>query len=205
MRKFWFAVSLAMIFMFAFSTSYIYMALAGGESAVDEVDKPYMVASRPASELQMAVKTVQAEDTVTVREEYALCGHVEEQILADGGSFLGRSYDELGAEGWNVAETGENELELARELDGLCPQDAERRVIMRTERGIAVYSGTAEHPGSLLLEMPVDFAELPPEMLGAFDKGGFELATPEELDEVLESLDELVSMQDVEEVEDVQE
>jgi hypothetical protein len=195
MRKFWFAVSLVMIFMFAFSTSYIYMALAGGESAVDEVDKPYMVASEPAGELQTAVKTVQAEDSVTVREEYMLCGHVEEEIVQGGGSFLGQSYDELGAEGWNVAETGEHRLELAREREGLCRQDAERRVIIRTERGVAVYSGTAEHPGELLLEMPVDFDELPPDMLTAFDRGGFELATSEELDEVLESLDELIAVQ----------
>lgn len=196
MRRFWFVVSLVLVFIFTASASYIYFALADSPRAVDE---PYMALNSPLGapvmELAAEVKTIRPEMQLTVREVYPDCGHTQEQNVAAAASeWLGRSFDELALDGWAVAQTGENSLSLQKELPGLCPDEAAQRLLCQTERGLAVYEGNLQHTGQLLLEMPADamLAELPPDFVASLREGGYELASQAELDELLESLDELL-------------
>lgn len=187
MRKFWFGVSLVLVFVFAAMSSYIFLVLNDSSPKVDE---PYRVAGALGEDNNL-VPRVSAEMTVRVRESYA-CGYEEERVLTGGGEFRGMSFDQLAEEGWAVARVGENQLEIAKEYDEICPLEQEKRLIRQTERGLAVYAGTAEHIGAMLLEMPMNFSELPPNMLAALASGGYQVESPAELDELLESLDELV-------------
>lgn len=187
MRKFWFGVSLVLVFVFAAMSSYIFLVLTDG---APEADEPYRVAGA-LGEGDSLVPRVSEEMSVSVLEGYA-CGYVGERELAGGGEFLGQSFDQLAGEGWNVARVGEDKLELSREYDEICPLERDKRLLKQTERGVAVYAGTAEHTGALLLEMPLNFSELPPEMNTALAGAGYQVDSVAELDELLESLDELV-------------
>lgn len=184
MRKLWFGVSLVAVFVFAAASSYIFFVLTGGRLQVDEPG----VASRVNGVVQAAVT---ADTTLTVREAYA-CGYLAERELAGGGEFAGCTLDELAGEGWAVARIGEGRVEISRRCKGYCPIEQEKRLMRRTERGVAVYAGEAGHLGALLLEMPLDFAELPGELNAALAGDGYQLASRAELDELLENLDELV-------------
>lgn len=183
MRRFWFGLSLALVFGFAAVSSYIMLVLAADDGA--EVDEPY----KAVSEVEVQVPTVTEDMQVTVRQTYA-CGYQDEQT--DAGELLGLSFDQLSRDGWDVAKVGENRLEISREQTGLCPIEDEQRLLCRTERGLAVYRGAAAHRGPMLLEMPLNFAELPPDLAAALDGEGYQLASQGELDELLESLDELI-------------
>lgn len=185
MRKLWFGLSLAVVFVFAASASYIYFVLAEG---APEVDKPYQAATGIAARSPQ----VAADMRVTRREVYP-CGYVAEGVLDAGGGFRGLTFDQLAEEGWNVVQTGENKLEITRQVDDMCPIEQEKRLIVDSGRGLAVYRGTAGHIGDLLLEMPVDMSELPPGLAEALQNGGYQLDSPAELDELLESLDELIT------------
>lgn len=187
MRRFWFGLSLVLVFMFAAVSSYIFFVFTG---AAPEVDKPYKAAGGPG-EMGEAVPRVTADMTLNVRESYA-CGYITDRTLAGNSEFLGLSFDQLTKEGWNVARTGENRLELVRQYADICPIEQQKRLLKKTERGIAVYAGTAEHLGAMLLEMPTDFAELPPDMNTALAKDGYAVNSDTELNELLESLDETV-------------
>lgn len=186
MRKFWFAMSLMLVFCFAAASSYIFFVLTadspGGE---DEY--------RAVSDLSLggSVARVSEDMTVLVREEYA-CGYVAERIESGGGEFLGLSFDQMTEDGWDVARVGEGRIEIKQSYDTTCPLEEECRLLKRTERGVAVYAGTAEHTGSLLMEMPLNFSELPPDINTALLGEGYPVNSPEELDELLESLDELI-------------
>lgn len=196
MRRFWFVLSLVLVFVFTASASYIYFALAGGGRA--GVDEPYQLAVQPGLpvvSLEPEVKTVSPQAQLSFSELYNLCGHVvEQEFSAEECGLVGISFDELATQGWAVAQTGEHSLAMSRQRDELCPQESEQRLVQRTERGLAVFEGTREHIGRLLLEMPVqaDEAELPPDFLASLDEGGYQLASQAELDELLESLDELL-------------
>lgn len=192
MRRFWFVVSLILVFVFTASASYIYFALADSPK---EVDEPYMALGTPVAQLAAEVKTVLPETRLTVKEVYPFCGHTLEKTLAAAESeWLGLSFDELALVGWSVAQIGEQQLLLEREQEGLCPEEAAQRLLCQTERGLAVYEGNLQHTGQLLLEMPVDSlsAELPPEFLASLQEGGYQLASQNDLDELLETLDELI-------------
>lgn len=185
MRKLWFGLSLAVVFVFAASASYIYFVLAEG---APEVDKPY----KAATEITARSPQVAADMRVTRREVYA-CGYTAEEVLDNGGEFRGLTFDQLAGDGWNVAQTGEKSLEITRQVADMCPIEQEKRLIVDSGRGLAVYRGTAAHRGDLLLEMPVDMSELPPELTEALAAGGYQLESQAELDELLESLDELIA------------
>lgn len=192
MRRFWFAVSLFLVFIFTASASYIYFVLADSPQKVDE---PYMALGTPVTTLEAEVKTVLPDMRLTVQEVYPECGHiVEQQLSAAGSEWQGRSFDELALAGWSVAQTGAQSLELQKEVSGLCPDEAAQRLLCQTERGLAVYEGNLQHTGQLLLEMPAEAlsAELPPDFVASLESGGYQLASQEELDELLESLDELI-------------
>ena len=194
MRRFWFVLSLVLVFVFTVSASYIYFALSDGGAGADE---PYQVAAQgePVGNLEAEVKTVSPQAQLSFSELYTLCGHaVEQEFSASECGLVGVSFDELALQGWAVAQTGEHSLALNRQRDELCPQEAEQRLVQRTERGLAVFEGTREHLGRLLLEMPVqaDEAELPPDFLTSLAEGGYQLASQAELDELLETLDELL-------------
>ena len=194
MRRFWFVLSLVLVFVFTVSASYIYFALSDGGAGADE---PYQVAAQwePVVNLEAEVKTVSPQAQLSFSELYTLCGHaVEQEFSASECGLVGVSFDELALQGWAVAQTGEQSLALNRQRDELCPQEAEQRLVQRTERGLAVFEGTREHLGRLLLEMPVqaDEAELPPDFLTSLAEGGYQLASQAELDELLETLDELL-------------
>ncbi len=192
MRRFWFAVSLFLVFVFTASASYIYFVLMDSPQKVDE---PYMALGTPVTTLEAEVKTVLPDMRLTVREVYPECGHtVEQQLSAAGSEWQGRSFDELALEGWAVAQTGAQSLELQKEEPGLCPDEAAQRLLCQTERGLAVYEGNLQHTGQLLLEMPAVAlsAELPADFVASLENGGYQLASQEELDELLESLDELI-------------
>lgn len=185
MRKLWFGLSLVAVFVFAAASSYIFFVLTDGSPQVAEPG----AASEVFGGVQAAAVT--ADTTLTVREAYA-CGYLAERKLAGGGEFAGHTFDELAGDGWAVARTGENRVEISRECEGDCPIEQEKRLLRRTERGVAVYAGEAGHLGALLLEMPLDFAELPGELNLALAGDGYQLASRAELDELLENLDELV-------------
>lgn len=196
MRRFWFGFSLVLVFIFTVSASYIYFVLSDSRSGVDE---PYQVQyanslndpDLPA--LSSGRQTLAGETRLAIREHFAACDHWQESsATAAQMGWTGLSFDALAAEGWSLAQTGPQSLELTREQSGLCPEEAAHRVLRQTSRSLVVYEGTAEHTGRLLLEMPLDFAELPADMLVALQSGGYELASQAELDELLESLDELV-------------
>ena len=187
MHRLWFGLSLTVVFVFAAAASYIYFVVFGG---APEVDKPY----RAAAELETGSPQVTAAMRVTRREVYA-CGYTAEEEVS-GGEFLGQTFDQLAEEGWQVARTGENKLEITRQVEGLCPIEQEKRLLVDTGRGIAVYRGTAAHRGDMLLEMPVDKSELPPELAQALAKGGYQLESAAALDELLESLDEMIAAPD---------
>ncbi len=192
MRRFWFVFSLVLVFVFTASASYIYFALAGSGAGAD---KPYQVAGTPVVNMEVAVKTVSPQAQLSFSELYTLCGHaVESEFSAAECGLVGVSFDELALQGWAVAQTGEHTLALSRQRDELCPQEAGQRLVQRTERGLAVFEGTRQHKGRLLLEMPIqaDEAELPPDFLASLAEGGYQLASQAELDELLESLDELL-------------
>ena len=190
MRKLWFSLSLAVVFVFAASASYIYFVLAEG---APEVDKPY----KAATEIAARSPQVAADMRVTRREIYT-CGYTAEEALDNGGEFRGLTFDQLAKEGWQVAQTGEKELEIVRQVEGICPIEQEKRLLVDSGRGLAVYRGTAEHRGDLLLEMPVDMSELPPTLAEALAGGGYQLESQAELDELLESLDELIAVPETE-------
>ncbi len=192
MRRFWFVVSLILVFVFTASASYIYFALADSPK---EVDEPYMALGTPVTQLAAEVKTVLPEVQLTIRETYPACGHTQEEVVkAAESDMLGLAFDELALAGWSVAQIGEQRLLLEREQEGLCPEEAAQRLLCQTERGLAVYEGNLQHTGQLLLEMPVGSlsAELPPDFLASLAAGGYQLASQSELDELLESLDELI-------------
>lgn len=190
MRRFWFVLSLVLVFVFAASASYIFMAVHDG---LPDDAEPYEEPYKAAGEITPRVQRIEAEDELLVKETYTRCGHTEQSHISGDSDFLALSYDQLTAEGWDVAECGERLLELSREYDDLCPTDAGRRLICMTERGVAVYQGTAAHRGNMLLEMPVEFSELPPELMTALQADGYQMESQEELNELLESLDELTS------------
>ncbi len=192
MRRFWFVVSLILVFVFTASASYIYFALADSPK---EVDEPYMALGTPVTHLAAEVKTVLPDVQLTIRETYPACGHTQEEVVkAAESDMLGVAFDELALAGWSVAQIGEQRLLLEREQEGLCPEEAAQRLLCQTERGLAVYEGNLQHTGQLLLEMPVGSlsAELPPDFLASLAAGGYQLASQSELDELLESLDELI-------------
>lgn len=200
MRRFWFGLSLVLVFLFTASASYIYFVLSDSRAGIDE---PYKIqnVSNPQSPASVAgvaslgagQRQVAAGSQLTLREHFDTCGHWQEQTLpASQSGLVGLSFDALAAEGWSVAQTGADSLELTREQSGLCPLDSGRRVLQQTSRSLVVYEGTAEHTGRLLMEMPLDFAQLPADMLVQLQSGGYEVASQAELDELLESLDELV-------------
>lgn len=190
MRKFWFGVSLAVVFMFAAASSYIFFVLFGG---APELDKAYQPASALGEDGDL-VPRITAETTVTVKERYA-CGYLAERTERAGGEFVDMSFDQLSREGWSVARIGEDRVELSREYAEICPIEQDMRLIKQTERGLAVYCGNREHTGDLLLEMPVKFDELPPELTATLASGGYQMDSPAELDELLESIDELIPVE----------
>ena len=187
MKRFWFILSLGLTFTFAASASYIFMAIHGG---LREVDQPYR-AYQAVGDVTPRVQRVEAADRLLISELYTGCGHTESCEVSGESEFLSLSYDQLTAEGWAVAQTGEHRLSLSRQHDSLCPADAARRLICLTERGAAVYQGTAQHRGNMLLEMPLELSELPPDLMTALASGGYQMESQAELDELLESLDEL--------------
>lgn len=187
MRRFWFGVSLVLVFAFAVSASYIFFVLTGGKPQVDE---PYR-AKQDVDVAAYQVARVDEDCELLVREHYP-CGYLLESSLPGGGEFAGQSFDQLAADGWAVARVGEGKVEISRENEGICPIEEEKRLIKQTERGVAVYAGTAEHLGALLLEMPLNFDELPGNVLTALAGAGYQLDSPAELDELLESMDELI-------------
>lgn len=194
MRRFWFAVSLALVFIFTASASYIFFALSDGRGD-ERTDEPYQLVGAPVANWAVEVKTIPPEAQVSLSELYTLCGHtVEQEQKAEALGLADKSYDELALQGWAVAQTGELSLALNRQLDELCPVEADQRILQRTERGLAVYEGTLEYPGRLLLEMPADVsaAELPPDFVTSLENGGYQVSSQTELDELLESLDELI-------------
>lgn len=187
MRRFWFGVSLAAVFVFAAASSYIFFVTCGG---APELDEAYQAAGELGENGDLVAR-ITDETEVTVKEQYA-CGYLAEQTQPAGGEFLGLSFDQLTKEGWSVARVGENRVELAREYDEICPLEQNMRLLKQTERGISIYCGTPEHLGALLMEMPINFSELPPELSAALAAGGYQVATQAELDSLLESLDELI-------------
>ena len=187
MKKLWFGVSLTAVFVFAAACSYIYFAVLGG---VPELDEAYRAAADLGEDGDL-VPRITADTEVMVSELYA-CGYTAKRTQQAGGDFLGESFDKLTKEGWDVARVGENRVELCREYAEVCPTEQNMRLVKRTERGIAIFAGTAEHLGAMLLEMPVDFAELPPDLSAALEGSGYQLKSQAELDELLESLDELI-------------
>lgn len=187
MRKFWFGMSLVLVFVFAAVSSYVFLVLTDG---APEVEKSYRVAGA-LGEGESLVPRVSADMEVLVRESYA-CGYVAERRLQGGGEFGGQSFDQLTEEGWAVARVGENKLEISRSYDSVCLIEQEKRLLRRTERGVAVYAGIAEHTGAILLEMPVNFSELPPDMNTALAGEGYQVDSLAELDELLESMDEFI-------------
>ncbi len=193
MRRFWFGLSLALVFIFAASASYIYFVLSDSRAGVDA---PYQIQNVANIEDVAAAgagrRQVEAGARLRLRQHYETCGHWQQQeLVAEQSGLVGLSFDALAAEGWSVAQTGPAALELSREEPGLCPEEAARRVLRQTSRSLVIYEGTAEHTGRLLLEMPLDFGELPADMLVSLQSGGYEVASQAELDELLESLDEL--------------
>lgn len=187
MRKLWFGLSLVAVFVFAAASSYIFFVMTAGQ----QVAEPGATSEVSGDVLGGAQAAVTADTRLTVREAYA-CGYMDERELAGGGEFAGHTFDELAGDGWAVARTGENRVEISRECTGDCPIEQEKRLLRRTERGVAVYAGEVGHLGALLLEMPLDFAELPGELNAALAGDGYQLASRAELDELLENLDELV-------------
>lgn len=190
MRRFWFAMSLVAVFVFAAASSYVFFVWSAGRGDVAEPGLAVSESVWPGVE----VEKIAADTRLVVRENYA-CGYVAESAgRADelAGDWAWRTFDELAAAGWQVAKTGEGCVELVRECAGQCPIEQEKRLIRATERGVAVYAGESGHLGAMLLEMPLNFAEVPTEVKEALAGDGYQLASREELDEVLESLDELV-------------
>ncbi|MCX4266878.1 MAG: hypothetical protein OSJ64_08810, partial [Firmicutes bacterium] len=181
MRRFWFVVSLILVFVFTASASYIYFALADSPK---EVDEPYMALGTPVTHLAAEVKTVLPDVQLTIRDTDPACGHTQEEGgTAAESDMLGLAFDELALAGWSVAQIGEQRLLLEREQEGLCPEEAAQRLLCQTERGLAVYEGNLQHTGQLLLEMPVGSlsAELPPDFLASLAAGGYQLASQCEL------------------------
>ena len=78
MRRFWFVLSLVLVFVFTVSASYIYFALSDGGAGADE---PYQVAAQwePVVNLEAEVKTVSPQAQLSFSELYTLCGHAVEQ------------------------------------------------------------------------------------------------------------------------------
>lgn len=186
MRRFWFAVSMVLVFVLAATSSYIFLVMTDGREEIAEPAAEDSVLSPVGAD----VPTVAWDTEITVRESYD-CGYESVRKMT-GGEFAGQTFDALAAAGWAVARTGEGKVELARHLAGACPIEQECRLMRATERGVAVYAGRADHLGALLLEMPLNFAELPPVINADLQGGGLQLTSPDELDELLESLDELV-------------
>ncbi|MBQ3180005.1 MAG: hypothetical protein IJB55_01435, partial [Firmicutes bacterium] len=191
-RNLYFALSLALLFTFADSAVYIFLAIHHGLPTADQ-PTPGQLPYQTASDISPRVQCVTAEDELVITETYTQCGHTEETHLSGASEFVSLSYDQLTAEGWDVAETGEQRLKLSRTRDALCPTEAACRLICLTDRGVAVYQGTIAHRGNMLMEMPLQLSELPPELTDALAADGYQLASEDELNAVLESLDELAA------------
>lgn len=78
MRRFWFVVSLILVFVFTASASYIYFALADSPK---EVDEPYMALGTPVTQLAAEVKTVLPEVQLTIREPIRLVAIRRRKLL----------------------------------------------------------------------------------------------------------------------------
>lgn len=199
LRSFFFVCSLALLSAFSAAATYIFLATdypintadtpTSGQYQTDPAYQTY----RAAADFATGVQSIQTDDELTIHKTYSKCGHTETSTLSGLSEFAHLTYDQLTAEGWDIAATGNHHLSLSRTYDELCPTDADCRLICRTERGIAVYQGTATHRGNMLLEMPLQFSEVPPDILAAITGVGYQLSSQDELNAVLESLDELAA------------
>jgi len=126
--------------------------------------------------------------------EYAACGHSTVRNKRGEEELVGQTYAELAAAGWRVAPKAGGKVELYRTVAELCPADAKKRCIKRTEQGVGVYVGSLAAQGELLYELPMDLTLLPEDWQRKLNlTAGFEFADEAALFQMLENLDEFVA------------
>ena len=125
--------------------------------------------------------------------EFSGCGHKETQLLHGDSRFVGKTFSQLQAEGWEVSKIGSNKVRVYMETDGLCENDSQKRTLKLTENGVGVFEGPKDADGQLLNEMVLDIDTLPADLRSQLDAGGIEFTSEDELLEMLDSLDEYVS------------
>lgn len=129
---------------------------------------------------------------IRIREEvyYSKCRHLIQRETSVGE--LGSDIDEesLKKSGWTLYHNHDGSITIFKTINGLCPEDAEKRHLGVAGEFVCVVAGPVGVEGEILEVLDIKVANLPLEWQEKVKKGELAFASEKELLEALDSIDE---------------
>jgi len=154
----------------------------------DAVQKPLDQQNLEAGQTQVVGLIPQ--NTRVIEEIYYLkCQHLKKrEILAAELPEL--SEQALKGQGWAVYHNNDHSITIFKNVDGLCPEDANKRHLGVSNGFVAIFEGPVGTPGKMLEVLDIKVERLPKEWQEKVKKGELNFSSEQELLEALDSIDE---------------
>lgn len=182
----WIGITFIAAWLVSFALSYWFSQTAFWQ---DYVKKPLVEQNLSPNQAQ-AVDTIPGQTKIKEEIYYTKCKHlIQREILAEV-EYPGADEETLKSAGWTLYHNRDGSITIFKNVDGLCPEDAQKRHLGVSGEFVSIVQGPVGVDGELLQVLDIKVSRLPKEWQEKVRKGELDFSSEQELLEALDSIDE---------------
>ncbi|MGI6684972.1 MAG: hypothetical protein ACOX47_05765 [Bacillota bacterium] len=182
----WIVLTFALAWLVSFTLSYW---VADSTFWKDYIKKP-LIEQNPVINQAQAVGMIPGNTKIKEEIYYTKCKHlIQREIMAEE-AYPEANEETLKAEGWTLYHNRDGSITIFKNVDGLCPEDAQKRHLGVSEEFVCIIEGPVGVDGDILEILDIKVNNLPQEWQDKVRKGELDFSSEQELLEALDSIDE---------------